>query len=994
MIGARHESWRIAAAAKPAVFTIPAHLAFVDVLARGIRADAGDNPLALPAVTVLLPTRRACRSLREAFLRLSGGAPILLPRLMPLDDLNEEDALFSGFASAATLENIPPAIAPLKRRLFLARLILSRPVAGRKPTLEEALNLAAELTAFIDQVQTERLSFERLKDLAPEAYAEHWRETLQFLEIITKHWPEILREEGSIDPVDHRNRVFAAQAAAWAARAPGPVIAAGSTGSVPATADLLKVVASLPEGCVVLPALDQELDEAGWDSIDETHPQFGMKALLAGLGIARCAVRRWPGAEGIATARERLVSEVMRPAATTETWRALSGFGEDAVAGLARVDCPGPREEAEAVALVMRKTLETPEKTCALVTPDRRLAERVGAELKRWNIDVDDSAGRSLDRTPVGVFLRLTATMVAEDFTPIATLAASKHPLASAGLDGIAFRLLTRTAERIMLRGQRPAAGLMELKALAAGQPAFPEIAQWVGKLESSFGAFAALMSENTVSLDRVLSAHLDAAEAFAETAESPGSLRLWAGDAGEAMASVVRELAQYGAHLPPFAPRGYPAVLEALLAGHVVRPKFGRHPRLAILGPLEARLQRFDTLILSSLNEGTWPGATPPDPWMSRPMREAFGLPPAERRIGLGAHDVAQAMCAPGVVLTRAVKSEGTPTVPSRWLMRLEEVVTAAGLDEVWLATDAPWLSWAAELTHPTQFNAAKPPAPRPPLAARPRKLSVTQVETWMRDPYSIYARYVLNLRALPDLEQDASAADYGSLTHAALQEFVTRHPAGALPPTAYETLRAIGQRLFSAGAIRPSVMAFWWPRFERIAAWFVIHEQSRRDTLKRAHVEVSGTVVLKSLAGPFTLTAKADRIDETAQGLVVIDYKTGIPPTAKEVQAGFAPQLPLEAAMVLSGAFKDVPPLPVGELAYWHLHGRADGGDASAISGDAAALAEDARKRLQELIAAFDDPDTAYEARPNPKFPLAYSDYLHLARVKEWASSGDNEP
>jgi len=991
---ARGESWRTLAALKPAVFTIPARFAFVDVLARGILADTGDDPLALPAVTVLLPTRRACRSLREAFLRLTGGAPILLPRMLPLNDLDEEEALFSGFASADTLASIPPAIDPLKRQLYLARLIQSGHVAGRAPRLEEALHLAAELARLIDQVQTEHVSFARLEDLVPDAYAEHWKDTLAFLNIVTRAWPQVLAEDGSIDPVDHRNRVFAAQAAAWNAHAPGPVIAAGSTGSVPATARLLATIAGLPEGCVVLPGLDQHLDEGGWEAVDETHPQYGMKELLAHLEIERGEVRFWPGTAGARTVREGLVTEMMRPASTTESWRALEGFGASAVEALVRLDCPGVREEAEAVALIMREALETPGQSCALVTPDRRLAERVEAELKRWKIEIDDSAGRNLDRTPVGTFLRLTAAMVAEEFAPVATLAACKHPLATAGLDDVAFRTLSRTAERLMLRGPRPAAGLDGLRALAAILPrAQDDVGAWVAGLERCFAAFAAVMRKEAVPLDVIVNAHMEAAEAFAETPDTPGALRLWAGDAGEAMAAFAAEVAQHGGAVPAFAPAHYPAILDALLMGRVVRPKFGKHPRLAILGPLEARLQRVDVLILSGLNEGTWPAKTPADPWMSRPMRAAFGLPPPERRIGLAAHDVAQALCAPRVILTRAMKSEGTPTVPSRWLMRLDQVIKAAGIEDRWRAANAPWLAWAMDLNRPAQFLVAKPPAPRPPVSARPRKLSVTKIETWMRDPYGIYAQYILGLNALADLDEDASLADYGSLTHAALQKFIEAHPAGALPDTAEEDLCAIGRRLFEAGTARPAVMAFWWPRFERIAKWFVAHERTRRDTLKRAHAECAGRMVIDGPAGPFTLTAKADRIDETADGLALIDYKTGAPPTDRMVHAGYSPQLPLEAAMALSGGFANVPRAPVGEIAYWTLHGRKDGGTAKSVKGDPAALAAEAHEGLRRLIATFDDPTTAYEAQPNPDAPPAYSDYLHLARVREWISSGEDE-
>lgn len=976
MTAAAALAWRrLGRAGKPRVFTIPPDAAFVDVLAAGLTADAGPDPMALAAVTVLLPTRRAVRALREAFLRESGGKPLLLPNLTALNDAGDEDSL----AFIATGHDLPPPIDPLRRQLLLTRTIMA---FDKNAPPHRAAWLAAELAKLLDQVQGERLGFERLKDIVPAELQVHWQQTVEFLEILTSQWPAILAEDGALDPAEYRNRAFARQIAAWqAAGAAGPIVAAGSTGSIPATADLLLAVALLPEGCVVLPGLDRDLDEESWDALDETHPQHGMKQLLAHIGVTRDDVLPWPGTSFQPTPRRTLASEVMRPAATTERWSEIA-LPPDAIAGLSRVDAPSRREEAAGIALMMREALERADETCALVTPDRDLAERVAAELGRWNIVIDDSAGRSLDRTPVGTFLRLIADMLHQDFAPVALLAVCKHPLAAAGFDPADFRRLTRAVEIALLRGPRPPAGIAGLMRVAAAETASPEVFAWIKHLERCCVPFTALTPN--VSFVAALEAHMQCAEALAAADDRPGASRLWSGDDGEAAASFTAELARAATALPEIGLDDYAALFGQLLQSRDVRPAYGRHPRLAILGPLEARLQRFDTIILGGLNEGTWPAAPAADPWMSRPMRKSFGLRPPERTIGLAAHDVAQMLCAPRVVLTRAEKIGGTPSVASRWLMRLDQVIATSKLQSAWNAPTA-WLAWADALTIPEAVSPWPPPSPKPPVAARPRKMSVTRVEEWMRDPYGIYARTILRLKALDPIDQDPGARDFGVVLHAALQDFILERPA---PDKALARLIEIGRAKFASLAPRPGVGAFWLPRFERVAQWIVAQDAALRGATKASHVEIKGGLTLRGPAGPFLLEATADRIDERGGALHIIDYKTGTPPTATEVRAGFAPQLPLEAVIAAAGGFPNVPALRIGSIAFWHLHGRDDGGKLVELKGDLAALTDDARAGLEKLIAAFDRAETAYEARPHSAFAPKYSDYEHLARIKEWTA------
>ncbi|MBD25715.1 MAG: double-strand break repair protein AddB [Candidatus Marinimicrobia bacterium] len=989
----KSKTWRELAKAKPAIFTIAPHMPFLDTLAHGVYEDAGHDPLKLSAITIILPTRRACRSLRESFLRLSKGKPLLLPRLMPLNDLDEEEMLLSSFRFAESIKNIPPPIAPLRRQLLLARLIQAR----GDPSTEHALRLAEELGKLLDQVQTEQLSLDNLADLVPEDYAVHWQITLKFLGILMDSWPKILKAENTIDAADHRNQVFSAQSQIWAAGAAnGPVIAAGSTGSIPVTAKLLDVIANMDKGAVVLPGLDQSLNQNDWKAIDESHPQYGFKQLLQRFKVYPHDVLEWPGKPKYTNrrSRARFLTEVMRPASTTHAWQSIDGVKLSSIKGIARINCPAPREEAEVISLIMREALTVGDRTCALVTPDRTLAERVSMELNRWNIDIDDSAGRPLHKTPPGAFLRLVAVMVAENFAPVPTLAACKHPLAAGGLDIVKFRNLTRLAEIKILRGPRPPAGLTELSIKAKElEGDTHNIESWIKHLKKCCEKFTTLMAQDSVAILDLLNAHMSAAEALATTKNTAGPLRLWAESEGEEASKFIAELAQHCDVLLDIPPLDYPAVFDVLMSSRVVRPSFGKHPRLHILGPLEARLQRFDVLILAGLNEGTWPNEAEAGPWMSRPMRRKFGLPSPERRIGLAAHDITQALCGPRVVLTRSVKVNGTPTVPSRWLMRLERAVEAAGLSKAFKKEAGDWLSWASKLTQPDSYQSISPPAPRPPIKVRPRRLSVTEVETWMRDPYSIYAKHILKLRRIDPLDQEVNAADYGSLVHDALRRFIAAHPCGLLPDDALSRLMRIGDDVFKHKSLPPSVLAFWAPRFERIAAWFVRTEDLRRQKLDYSFVEIMGEITLQGPAGAFILTGKADRIDRSTDDRIsIIDYKTGTPPGSAEVVAGFSPQLPLEAAIMVAGGFARISWSGAFEtLSFLQLHGRDEGGKEFIINGDANTLAAEARTGLAELVKQFDDPSTAYEARPNPTYAPIFSDYGHLARVKEWATGED---
>ena len=991
-------------APRPTVYSIPSGFPFVDALAAGLLARTADDPLALSATSVLLPTRRACRALTEAFLRQSEGKALLLPRLMPIGDSDEAESLLDLEDEPGSPDalDIPPAIPDLQRRLSLARLILNENQIGEDGRLSpaRATRLADGLADLLDQVQTEKLSFDGLASLVPEEYASHWQITLEFLKILTEQWPAVVESLGCLDPASRRNRLIEAQADAWRKSPPAaPVIAAGSTGSMPATADLLTVIATLPRGTVILPGLDMLLADGDGEGLEATHPQYGMMRLLKRMEVAPGEVMPWPSPMRAACSEDRirLITQALRPP-LSETPRAQIDT-EAALAGIRLVKCPGPQEEAGIIALALRQALETPGRTAALITPDRQLARRVAAELGRWDIAIDDSAGQNLADTPVGAFLRLAAICIADALAPVSLLALLKHPMAAAGQAVGEFRARVRRLELLVLRGPRPAAGFDGLRATLAASEDDKGLSGWLTALEDAARPLTDLMNlAGPVSVHNLVAALIAFAEDLASAVDRTGPRRLWAGDDGEAAAAFLAELQDATAIFPPIYGADYPAFLEVLMAGRPVRPRYGLHPRLHIWGLLEARLQQVDFLCLGGLNEGTWPNDLNSDPWMSRPMRAAFGLPPPERRVGLSAHDFVQAFCAGEVLLTRADRVDGTPTVPARWLLRLDNVLVGATGEarRDWLASATQgedWLGWQAALDEPAKVQPVAAPAPTPPVAARPRRISVTQVETWMRDPYAIYARQILRLRPLDPIDSDPGAADRGTIIHAALDAFLQTHPDG-LPENALTELIRQGELAFGEALAHPGVWAFWWPRFLRIAHWFVGTERAYRASIGTSYAEVEGRMEFDSPAGSFELVAKADRVDRLIDGsLSIVDYKTGGLPRAKDISLGFAPQLPLEAAMAAAGAFRNVPAGPVSQLEFWRLTGGDPAGERKPASKEIEALATMAYAGLKALVAKFDDPATAYLSQPDPEHATSYADFNHLARVQEWSSVGGGE-
>jgi ATP-dependent helicase/nuclease subunit B len=1043
------------------VFSVPSSAPFLHTLIAALidgklvdGFEARADPERLLQATLYLPTRRAGRMVRDIFLDVLDADAVLLPRIFTLGGIDEDELAFAEPEPSSGSDglDLPPTFNELQRRLLLAQMIaawakgITPPDPAQAPLVvggpASTLALADDLARLMDDMVTRRVDWRALDALVPDALDTYWQLTLRFLNVARDVWPDILAAYGRIEPAARRDLLIEAEAARLTRHHEGPVIAAGSTGSMPTTAKFLHAIANLPRGAVVLPGLDTDLDDEAWQLIGgvrdgsgrftsppaSNHPQFALHALLTRFGIKRGDVELLgtPSPRG----REMLVSEAMRPSNATAHWHhrlAEPKVAETISAGMKRlavIAAANPEMEALAIAVAMREAREQ-NISAALVTPDRALARRVMAALGRWNLSFDDSGGDALMDTQAGIFARLAARAAAEQLEPATLLALLKHPLLRLGEVRGAWKSAVEALELALLRGTRPEAGSGglarelarfrdELARLRRGEtsalhPSEPRTKLPDAELDSTRTLIARLQAAlaplEGIDRDRpkdfaeLAQRHLDAIKALSR--DENGLEAAFDGHQGSTLATAFDDLVDAPARSGLMVLLSdYPEVFQTAFGDRVVRRPEAANAPLRIYGPLEARLTQTDRVILGGLVEGIWPPAPRIDPWLSRPMRHELGLDLPERRIGLSAHDFAQLLGADDVILSHAAKVGGAPAVASRFLHRLEAV---AG-EQRWqaaLAAGEIYVRYADELDRPQNVEPIARPMPKPPRAARPLKLSVTAIEDWLRDPYTIYAKYILKLAPLDPVDMPLSAADRGSAIHDALGDF-TQAFATTLPDDPAAALRKIGAKHFAPLMERPEARALWWPRFLRIAAWFANWELERRINVLSIDAEVRGEISIPLEGGrTFFLSARADRIERRSdRTFAILDYKTGQPPTGKQVRMGLSPQLTLEAAILREGGFRDIPArASVSELTYVKLSGNNPPGDEKILElkrdrneeplypDDAA---DEARKKLEVLIRKFEDEATAYTSLNLSMWLNRYGSYDDLARIKEWSAAG----
>lgn len=1035
----------------PRVFSIPAGAPFLETLAEALLDgtlvpgfSAADGSIGLAAATIFLPTRRAARALASTLAAKVATPSVLLPRILPLGGLEaiETDLLFDGTGLDDPLAaDLPDAIGPFARRMILTRLILQWARAVRRAIISvgpdgtrtlhpheellvatsaaDAWALSGDLAALSDDLTAEGIGWDRIAPLGTDAYDHYWRITLDFLRIVIESWPAILAARGEVDQATRQIALVEAEIARLGRGLAGPMIVAGSTGSNPLTARLIAAVARLPQGAVVLPGLDLDLDGPSWEAVAgpqgeaATHPQAALKRLLGGIGLGRDAVRAVGRVAPPLAARRRFVEEALRPAETTELWQGLAAGGtvdiEAGLAGVAVIEAADEREEALALAIALREALEGPG-TAVLVTPDRALGRRVREELARWSIDIDESGGEPLGTTPAGALARLIVESALGDLAPVEVLALLAHPLARFGRDRAEVVDLARTLEIAILRGVLPPralhdpAGLIDRARALQSRPFAPAPLKRLD--EAALARLAAFLGDVTAALAPLhelvgdtplpdwLAAHERAIDAIARDSSGATVLTGIDGHALRGLFDALDEAPEAGITLDR---TGYGALFDRFAAETPVRGPNRSHPRLKILGLLEARLLSADLVLLGGLDETIWPPPSRTDAFLNRPMRASLGLPAPERRIGQTAHDLAMLMGQPRVILSRARKRGGTPTVPSRFLLRMAAL---AGVRwEACRTRGAVFLAWAERLDRPDRPITLKRPSPTPPVAMRPTSLSVTRVEMLRRDPYAIYAEFILKLRPAEPIGAVMGPREYGTTFHGVLSDFTLASARGALAPDAAEDLLRRTGAAFAPSIDQPQFRAFLWPRIERWARAFLAWETRRRAAAPLLLVEERGAHEIALGDGSvFTITAHADRIERTASGLLtIVDYKTGKAPSLKEVKAGFAPQLTLEAAIAERGGFATIGEGARVEAAAYVKFGAAEeeAKHTELVWPDRslADVIDDHYQGLIQLLDSFTDPSTGYMARPFPQFAARFNAYDHLSRVKEWTAGGADE-
>ena len=997
--------------AGPLVYAIAAHRGFADALVAGIVPRYREAGFGLARLTLLVPSSRAARTLSEALIRHAGAAGeggLLMPRMVAVGDLDLDEKLGAALDPLGAAD-IPPACDPVARWLTLDRLIAEERAAEGMEALpgRARLNLAREMARTIDRLLVEEKRPEELLDDAVldqlGNLAGHWQRSIRLFARVNVRWQAELAERGQVDGATRRNLLFAAAAKRWKeAPPPHPIVAAGVTSAAPALARLLRVIAELPQGAVILPDLDRELDAAAWDELglagaaaepggpvfgsDDalTHPQYHLKLLLNRMGVNRAEVQPWHrrGMAAAEPARSRAISSLFLPPLASRSWITLDA-DRRRLAGVRLLTSATIEEEAQAIALLVREALELPEKRIAIVTADRGLARRVVQHLERWNIAADDSAGRPLALTPAGRLFGLLAELAANGPDPAALVAAFAHPLVR-GWDGEARRdwLKGLRAFDRELRGPAPAPGLEPLREVAREA----KVEQWWDEAEAlvaPLGDWPAVIPL-AEALDRLTLA----GEAFARTG-------LWEREDGRALGTMIEELRGQAEALGTMIETAdLGGTLRDCMDAVAVRPGYGGHPRVAIYGLLEARMARADLVICGGLNEGSWPQPPGADALLAPAILRALGVPGAEFRIGLAAHDLAGAMGAPEVVLSRSLRDTEGPTLPSRFLLRVEALL-GDDLEKEHRESAIPAL-----LPHLDRQRSAAPEYPRPAPDPAPDKrdvaIKVTALDRLLGDPYQFYAQAILDLRQLDPLSADpfSDPALRGTLVHDILDKW---HKARVADPGL--SIGPFATAHFAAERVHPLFRALWQPRLiaalERFAGWVQRAEAEGRVVLAS---EISGAMEVDGVK----VMGRADRIDRLADGsLAIVDYKTGGPPKKKQVTAGYALQLGLLGLIARDGRFADekaglvVTGTPT-RFEYWSL-GKAKKEDGfgyqeTPMKEDKARTGLEPEQylpfhteKLAEAIRDYIKGRKPFTARENPDYE-GYNEYDQLMRLEEW--------
>ena len=994
------------------------------------------SPFTIARTKIYVPTRRAAQALRLEFEQNLFSSALLLPQILPLGGLDEpasqdlfsidEENSFDFFASS---------IGELERRFILAELILAWSKSFQHaivsisqegqmnydigepflvtPTPSAAYLLARDLASLIDEFNIEDIDPQLLKKIVDDSFDPYWSITTQFLDIALTQWPKILGHRQLMDNSTRQKKITESQALLLEKnKSLTPIIALGSTGAQPATARLLTAISMLENGAVVLPGLDQEMSQASWDCLgqaqDETsysHPQIMLKKLLEQMGAARDEITEIGELTPDLSARRRIISVAMASASQTAHWRDFCKDSHElfhtGLAGISYVEAPDERLESLTLALFMREVLEQPGKTAVLITPDRNIARRVAQDLQRYNIAINDSGGVVFALTPVGTLSTVICDILLEGLTELNISALLSHGLFTLGMLREQVERLRPLIEIAVLRIKKSNKNdwlehIILAQQRAASQQSYPAAQhitekQWKNiqeiflKLQSIFAHTVTLTDESPLSA--YAKSHKEIFYALISNANYDEYEEI------ELLEEIFDQLINVEA-LNPIGVANYRVIFQSIAHETMFRAKGSSHPRLQILGPLEARLIDADVVLLAGLDEGVWPPQVETGVFLNRSMRQQLAMSSPERRIGQSAHDFMMALGAAKVVVSRALKRNGSPTVASRFITRIEALSGEAF--EACRARGLKMQDIALRLDDPEMLISLEQPRPKPPLSLRPTQLSVTRIEQLRRDPYAVYAESILKLKPLALLGAKLGPREIGTSIHLAISKFIHLYPKCQLTEQMYLELIEISKTELAEFFEDPEFVGFTWPRLITGLENFFNFESQRRKEAICIFQEIKGSWRFKLKDGSdFTITAQADRIEVDQNGSAyVFDYKTGRVPTNAQVKAGWSPQLTLEAAMIEAGAFSEVGHKHVSHAAYFGLK---SGGKIQWLEWkDQTDLAEVVARHREEvinLLTQFRDETTPYLSRPYAFLNSDIGDYDYLARVLEWSRGGGDE-
>ena len=1009
---------------EPSVFHLPPSSDFANHFVEGLlsRFEPGilsSNPELLGRLKILTSNKRLAKRIEE-ILYLNGF--IILPKVVQLDEL-------SDFFYRSSVKNIEEekgqsrfqVISDLERLLLLERLIKeAHQKKFSKMTKVDFFDLAKNLGSLIDEFNINSVNIKDLEKIVEEDLPQHLQLNLIFMRQVVARYQKTLKQIKFIDKsskqiLDVNNLINHWEREPYSL----PLLIAGSTGSQKSTAMLMYAISKLPQGLVILPGLDTNLTDRSWKNLTPDHPQYGFFSLAKTWGLARYGHNEiikapcWHKMSATdhetynKSIRSHFFSLLMRPAPVTDEWRTEGESILDnlnlALDDISLIEAENSRLEAAAISVSIKEAINEG-LTVALVSPAKQIARRVTAELKRWHITPINSLGISLAETELGLFLRQGALVINSGFNFNYVVALIKNRLC-----GGQYALHNANIVKLQQAPQWPTMSFLDLADHIWLTDQDEEFLHWYNWLSKVFKDSIAALEINFLS--NIVDAHKKFSQCLIngyypkyDELELPDDHKLCCEtDIDYEVLSVLNQLSDTSKETGKFEFWAYNKILESLLseANYTPLPK-SENCSVFIWGTLESRTQHADVVILAGLNEGIWPSHYKEGNWLNRSMRAVIGIDLLERKIGLSAHDFQQAAMAKKLILSRSLRQDNIPSVSSRWLLRLENLLFGLGASGTKYLADIRsrgdvFLQLARELYSSDLLTNSLPlevtrralrPAPIPPLTTRPNKLSVTEIDTLIRNPYSVYAKRILNLRKILNVQHTSDPRNKGNLVHTTMENFIGEH-INELPNLneACAVLKEKFNLILDNALIPIAIKSVWKAQFSMRTTNIILCELQRRLVGKPIALEVYGKYIINFDTGDsFFITAKADRVDKSPDGFIVYDYKTG-QVSRRDLERN-SPQLDIEALMVKSGSFVGIPDGKVLGLGLVGL-----GASQQQYLKDVKIEDLDRwQSGLVKLIKQMKFELSAFPARLfRDKKGYSSDDYEHLSRYGEWS---DNDP